>query len=207
MTRTVTSAVIVTVVDIVVAVPVAFYIAKIATKWTRRGLIVAMTMPLWAGYLVKGYAWRSLLDPEGGAIKEIFGHTPGRGFAASTIVLAYLWFPYMLIAVYAGMDRLPDSLLEASTDLGAPALRTFRSVVLPLITPSIVAGSIFTFSLTLGDFYMNRIVGGTTEFIGNVVYREFSVNPPFAAAFAAVPVVIMMVYLLAARSTGALEEL
>ena len=205
--RTIQAATIVTVVDALIAIPAAFYIAKVASRWARRGLIIAMTMPLWAGYLVKGYAWRSLLDPGGGALKEVFGHTPGRGFAASVIVLAYQWFPYMLIAVYTGIDRLSNSLLEASTDLGAKAFRTFRSVVIPQIRPSLIAGSIFTFSLTLGDFYMNRIVGGTTEFIGNVVYRQFSIDGPFAAAFATVPVVIMVIYLIAARSTGALEEL
>ena len=113
----------------------------------------------------------------------------------------------MVIPIYAGLDRLPNSLLEASTDLGAKAGRTFRSVVLPQVYPALVAGSIFTFSLTLGDFYMNRIVGGTTEFIGNVVYRQFSVDLPFAAAYSTVPIVIMVVYLLAVRRTGALEEL
>ncbi len=205
--RTLESAGIVTVVDAAVALPLAFYMAKVASRPARRALVVAVTMPLWAGYLVKGYAWRALLDPSGGALHEIFGHTPGFGFASTTIVLSYQWFPYMVIPLYAGLDRLPDSLLEASTDLGAKAGRTFRSVVLPQLRPAIVAGSIFTFSLTLGDFYMNRIVGGTNEFIGNVVYREFSVNLPFAAAYSLVPVAIMVVYLLVARATGALEEL
>ena len=152
-------------------------------------LVVAVTMPLWAGYLVKGYAWRALLDPGGGALVEVFGRTPGFGYTSTVIVLSYLWFPYMVIPIYAGLDRLPNSLLEASTDLGAKAGRTFRSVVLPQVYPALVAGSIFTFSLTLGDFYMNRIVGGTTEFIGNVVYRQFSVDLPFAAAYSAVPIV------------------
>ena len=166
-----------------------------------------MTMPLWAGYLVKGYAWRAILDPGGGALQSVFGQSPGFGYTSTVLVLCYLWFPYMLIPIYAGLDRLPNSLLEASTDLGAKAGRTFRSVVLPQVFPALVAGSIFTFSLTLGDFYMNRIVGGTTEFIGNVVYRQFSVDLPFAAAYSTVPIVIMVVYLLAVRRTGALEEL
>jgi putative spermidine/putrescine transport system permease protein len=122
-------------------------------------------------------------------------------------VLAYLWFPYMVIPIFAGLDRLPNSLLEASTDLGAKAGRTFRSVVVPQVFPALVAGSIFTFSLTLGDFYMNRIVGGTTEFIGNIVYRQFSVDLPFAAAYSTVPIVIMVIYLLIVRRLGALEEL
>ena len=113
----------------------------------------------------------------------------------------------MVIPIYVGLERLPNSLLEASTDLGAKAGRTFVRVVLPQLRPSIVAGSIFTFALTLGDFYMAQIVGGTTQFIGSVVYREFSANLPFAAAYATLPIVIMVVYLVAARSSGALEEL
>lgn len=205
--RTLIAAVTVTLIDACIALPVAFYMGKIASPRTRRALVVSVTLPLWAGYLVKGYAWRSLLDPGGGALKEVLGHTPGFGYASSILVLSYLWFPFMVIPLFAGFERLPTSLLEASTDLGAKAGRTFRSVVLPQVFPSLVAGSIFTFSLTLGDFYMNRIVGGTTEFIGNIVYRQFAVDLPFAAAYAVVPVVIMVVYLLAVRRTGALDEL
>ena len=205
--RTLGAAATVTVIDAVVAMPVAFFMAKVASVRARRALVVSVTLPLWAGYLVKGYAWRSLLDPGGGALKELLGHTPGFGYASSILVLSYLWFPFMVIPLFAGFERLPNSLLEASTDLGARAGRTFSSVVLPQMVPSLVAGSIFTFSLTLGDFYMNRIVGGTTEFIGNVVYRQFSVDLPFAAAYAVVPIVIMVGYLLAVRRTGALDEL
>jgi len=205
--RTVAAAVTVTLVDMAIALPVAFYMAKVASPRARRLLVVSVTLPLWAGYLVKGYAWRSLLDPGGGALVEVFGHTPGFGYASSVLVLSYLWFPFMVIPLFAGFERLPSSLLEASTDLGARAGRTFSSVVLPQMVPSLVAGSIFTFSLTLGDFYMNRIVGGTTEFIGNIVYRQFSVDLPFAAAYSAVPIVIMVIYLLTVRRTGALDEL
>ncbi|MEP6623574.1 MAG: ABC transporter permease [Acidimicrobiia bacterium] len=205
--RTLAAAATVTVIDAIVALPVAFFMGKIASPRARRALVVSVTLPLWAGYLVKGYAWRSLLDPGGGALKEVLGHTPGFGYASSILVLSYLWFPFMVIPLFAGFERLPTSLLEASTDLGAKAGRTFRSIVLPQVFPSLVAGSIFTFSLTLGDFYMNRIVGGTTEFIGNIVYRQFSVDLPFAAAYAVVPVVIMVVYLLAVARTGALDEL
>jgi putative spermidine/putrescine transport system permease protein len=205
--RTIEAALSVTVIDLFIALPVAFYMAKLARPWARRALVVAITMPLWAGYLVKGYAWRAMLDPAGGMFKEVFGHSPGYGLSGLVITLAYLWLPYMIIPIYAGLDRLPDSLLEASTDLGAKAGRTFWRVVLPQLRPSIVAGSIFTFALTLGDFYMAQIVGGTTQFIGNVVYREFSANLPFAAAYSTIPIVIMLVYLTTARSTGALEEL
>lgn len=205
--RTLGAAVTVTLIDALIALPVAFYMGKVASLRVRRMLVVAVTLPLWAGYLVKGYAWRALLDPGGGAIQAVFGHTLGFGYASSIVVLAYLWFPFMVIPLFAGFDRLPDSFLEASTDLGAKAGRTFVSVVVPQIVPSLVAGSIFTFSLTLGDFYMNRIVGGTTEFIGNIVYRQFSVDLPFAAAYAVVPIVIMVGLLLAVRRTGALDEL
>ena len=205
--RTLGAAATVTVIDALIAMPIAFFMAKVASPRARRALVVSVTLPLWAGYLVKGYAWRSLLDPGGGALKEVFGHTPGFGYASSILVLSYLWFPFMVIPLFAGFERLPTSLLEASTDLGAKAGRTFRSVVLPQMFPSLVAGSIFTFSLTLGDFYMNRIVGGTTEFLGNIVYRQFSANLPFAAAYSTLPVLIMIVYLLGARRAGALEEI
>ena len=205
--RTLGAAATVTAIDALIALPVAFFMGKVASPRARRALVVSVTLPLWAGYLVKGYAWRSLLDPGGGALKEVLGHTPGFGYASSILVLSYLWFPFMVIPLFAGFERLPTSLLEASTDLGAKAGRTFRSVVLPQMFPSLVAGSIFTFSLTLGDFYMNRIVGGTTEFIGNVVYRQFAVDLPFAAAYSVLPIVIMIGYLLAVRRTGALDEL
>lgn len=205
--RTIGAAVAVTAIDLVVALPVAFFMAKVASRRARRPLVIAITMPLWAGYLVKGYAWRAMLNPESGLIKEVFGYTPGYGVWGTITTLAYLWLPYMVIPIYAGLDRLPDSLLEASTDLGGKAGRTLGSIVLPLLVPSIVAGSIFTFSLTLGDFYVNRIFGGTTQFIGNNIYSNFGVNLPLAAAYATVPILIMAGYLLAARATGALEEL
>jgi putative spermidine/putrescine transport system permease protein len=205
--RTIAAAATVTVIDLVIALPVAFYMAKVARPVVRRFMVIGVIMPLWAGYLVKGYAWRAILDPAGGVLHEVFGRSPGFGVEATTITLSYLWLPYMIIPIYVGLDRLPNSLLEASTDLGAKAGRTFRKVVLPQLWPSIIAGSIFTFALTLGDFYMNSIVGGTTQFIGNVVYREFSANLPFAAAYATLPIVIMIGYLLVARTAGALEEL
>lgn len=205
--RTIGAAVAVTMIDLAVALPVAFYMAKVASTRARRRLVIAVTMPLWAGYLVKGYAWRAMLNPESGMIRQVFGVTPGYGLWGSITTLAYLWLPYMVIPIYAGLDRLPNSLLEASTDLGGRAGKTFRSVVLPLLVPSIVAGSIFTFSLTLGDFYVNRIFGGTTQFIGNTIYTSFGANLPLAAAYATVPILIMVVYLFGARATGALEEL
>jgi putative spermidine/putrescine transport system permease protein len=205
--RTIAAALAVTAIDLAVALPVAFFMAKVATRRSRRALVIAVTMPLWAGYLVKGYAWRAMLNPESGLIRKVFGMTPGYGLWGTIITLAYLWLPYMVIPLYAGLDRLPDSYLEASTDLGAGAGTTFKRVVLPLLVPSIVAGSVFTFSLTLGDFYVNRIFGGTTQFIGNNIYTSFGANLPLAAAYATVPILIMAGYLLAARAAGALEEL
>jgi putative spermidine/putrescine transport system permease protein len=206
--RTVGIATAVTVIDAAIALPTAFFMAKIASPRARRLLVVGVVMPLWASYLVKSYAWRAILDPVGGVLRQWVGASPGFGLHATVIVLAYLWLPYMVLPIYAGLERLPDSLLEASGDLGAQAGTTFRRVVLPLIVPAIVAGSIFTFSLSLGDYIAVGIVGGKTQMIGNVVFRNFGANNlPFASAFAIVPVVVMIVYLLSVRRSGALESL
>jgi putative spermidine/putrescine transport system permease protein len=181
--------------------------AKVASSRYRHWLVIAILTPLWASYLVKAYAWRILLA-NGGPMDSIFGG-PGYGIAATVLVLSYMWLPYMILPIYAGLERLPDSLLEASADLGARAGRTFRSVVLPVLVPSVFAGSIFTFSLSLGDYITVQIVGGKTQLIGNVVYANIGAanNLPFAAAIACVPVLIMVIYLLAVRRSGALEEL
>jgi len=197
----------VTVIDIVIAVPMAFYMAKVARPRLRRALVVALLMPLWASYLVKAYAWRTILASPGGVLDSSIGRTPGYGLTAVILVLAYLWLPYMVLPIYAGLDRLPNSLLEASADLGAKAGLTFRKIVIPTLLPAIVAGSIFTFSLSIGDYIAVNIVGGTTQMIGTVVYANFATNLPFAAAFATVPVLVMVVYLLGIRKTGALENL
>jgi putative spermidine/putrescine transport system permease protein len=174
-------------------------------------MVVAILTPLWASYLVKAYAWRVMLA-NGGVLDWLLGgdgRGPGYGLTATVIVLSYLWLPYMILPVYAGFDRLPDSLLEASADLGARAGRTFRSVVLPTVVPAVIAGSIFTFSLSLGDYITVEIVGGKTQLLGNVVYRTIGAanNLPFAAAVATIPVLVMVIYLLAVRRSGALEEL
>ena len=210
--RTVGLAAAVTVVDVVLGFPVAFFMAKVARRRWRPLLLAAVLTPLWASYLVKAYAWRVMVGSGGvldWALEPLGLHGPGFGLTAVWLVLSYLWLPYMVLPIFAGLDRLPDSLLEASSDLGAHALRTFRSVVLPLALPAVVAGSIFTFSLTLGDFVAVNIVGGKTQMIGNVIYANVGAanNLPFAAALACVPVVIMVVYLLAARRAGALERL
>jgi putative spermidine/putrescine transport system permease protein len=210
--RTIGVAALVTVIDAVIAFPVAMYMAKIASPRVRRLLVISVLMPLWASYLVKAYAWRGMFA-EGGVIDWLgapFGlGSPGFGLTATTITLAYLWLPYMILPIYAGLERVPDSLFEASGDLGAGALTTIRRVVLPMAFPAIVAGSIFTFSLTLGDYIAVTIVGGATQFIGTVVYTNVGTanNLPFAAAYATIPVVVMLVYLAAVRRTGALENL
>lgn len=201
----------VTVICVVIAVPMAFFMAKVASPRSRHWLVIAILTPLWASYLVKAYAWRILLA-NGGPVDSLFGGPgsgPGYGLTATVIVLSYLWLPYMILPIYAGLERLPDSLLEASADLGARAGRTFRSVVLPTLIPSVFAGSIFTFSLSLGDYITVQIVGGKSQLIGNLVYANIGAanNLPFAAAIATVPVLIMVVYLLAVRRSGALEEL
>ena len=210
--RTIGIAALVTVLDAVIALPVAFYMAKIASRRTQGILVVAVLMPLWASYLVKAYAWRGMLG-NGGLVSWLaapFGlDTPGYGLTALIVTLAYLWLPYMVLPIYAGFERLPGSLLEASADLGARNGTTLRRVVLPAVFPAIVAGSIFTFSLTLGDYIAVRIVGGANQMLGNVVYDNVGAanNLPFAAAVATIPVVVMLVYLAAVRRTGALDNL
>jgi putative spermidine/putrescine transport system permease protein len=186
--------------------------AKVASPRVQRLLVVAVLMPLWASYLVKAYAWRGMLGT-GGLVADVlkpFGlDTPGYGLTALIITLAYLWLPYMVLPIYAGLERLPGSLLEASADLGARNGTTLRRIVLPTVFPAFVAGSIFTFSLTMGDYIAVRIVGGPNQMLGNVVYDNVGAanNLPFAAAVATVPVVVMLVYLAAVRRTGALESL
>jgi putative spermidine/putrescine transport system permease protein len=205
--RTLGIALAVTLVDGVLAFPVAFFMAKVASPRSRAALTVAVLMPLWASYLVKAYAWRILLANDG-PLDAIVG-SPGYGLFAVILVLSYMWLPYMILPIYAGLERLPDSMLEASADLGARPARTFRQVVLPTLVPSVFAGSIFTFSLSLGDYITVQIVGGKTQLIGNLVYANIGAanNLPFAAAIATIPVVIMVVYLIAVRRSGALEKL
>jgi putative spermidine/putrescine transport system permease protein len=209
--RTIGIAALVTVIDAVLAFPIALYMAKIASPRVQRLMVIAVLMPLWASYLVKAYAWRGMLAADGPIawVAAPFGlHSPGYGLPAVIITLSYLWLPYMILPVYAGLERVPDSLLEASADLGGGAWTTLRRVVLPLAFPALVAGSIFTFSLSLGDYIAVKIVGGTSQLLGNVVYDNQGAanNLPFAAAVATVPIVVMVVYLALARRTGALEN-
>ena len=210
--RTIGIAALVTVVDALLAFPIALYMAKIASPRAQRLLVIAVLMPLWASYLVKAYAWRGMFSADGPIawIAQPFGlDTPGYGLLATTVTLSYLWLPYMILPVYAGLERVPDSLFEASADLGAGSWQTLRRIVLPMAFPAFVAGSIFTFSLTLGDYIAVKIVGGTTQLLGNVVYDNQGAanNLPFAAAVATIPIVVMLAYLAAARRTGALEQL
>lgn len=210
--RTLGIALIVTVVDILIALPIAFYMAKVASPRMQRILLIAVLMPLWASYLVKAYAWRSVLS-QGGIFEWLVapfgGHTPGYGLPATVITLAYLWLPYVILPIYAGLERVPDSLLEASSDLGGKTGSTVRLVVLPMIWPAIVAGSIFSFSLSLGDYITVNIVGGASQMLGNLVYTNVGAanNLPLAAAIALIPIVIIFVYLAAVRRTGALNNL
>jgi putative spermidine/putrescine transport system permease protein len=210
--RTLGIAALVTLLDAVLAFPVALYMAKVASPRLQRVLVIAVLTPLWASYLVKAYAWRGLLSSSGvvASVARPFGlDTPGYGIVALVATLAYLWLPYMILPIYAGLERLPGSLLEASADLGAGAGTTLRRVVLPAVFPAVVAGSIFTFSLTMGDYIAVRIVGGAQQMLGNVVYDNVGAanNLPFAAAVATVPVAVMLLYLAAVRRTGALEQL
>ena len=201
----------VTLIDALLAIPIAFYIAKVLRPKFRNGVIALVLVPLWASYLVKTYAWRSMFS-DGGVLDWLLRplglHTPGFGLMATTLTLAYLWLPYMVLPIYAGLERLPNSLLEASSDLGAGAGTTFKSVVLPIIYPAIIAGSIFTFSLSLGDYIVVKIVGGTSQLVANVIADNVGVagNLPFAAAMAVMPIATILAYLFLVRRTGALEN-
>ena len=210
--RSVGVALAVTALCAVIAFPLAFFTARVAEPRWRPLLVVAILTPLWASYLVKVYAWRLILSEGGLAdwMLKPFGLSgPGFGLTAAVLTLTYLWLPYMILPIYAGFDRVPDSLLEASGDLGAKPLTTMRLVMLPLLVPSIIAGTIFTFSLSLGDYITAQIVGGTTQMLGTVVYANVGAanNLPFAAAVSLVPIAIIMFYLFIVRRSGALNNL
>jgi len=207
--RTVLIAALVTITDAILAFPIAFYMAKVANRRGKAILVVAILLPLWSSYLVKVYAWRTMLSA-GGVVNwalEPFGLSgPGFGATAVWLVMSYLWLPYMILPIYAGLERIPNSLISASEDLGASPFTTFRRVILPLAFPAVVAGSIFTFALTLGDYITPRLVSND-QFIGNVIFNNISNNLPFASALALVPIVVMIAYLLVARKLGAFEHI
>jgi putative spermidine/putrescine transport system permease protein len=225
--RTASMAAAVTFFDALIAFPLAYYIAKFASPRLKTWLIIAITIPLWSSYLVRVYAWKLILAQEGilswfirllhldGALNWLlsFEGIGGSSLALSPIglfiVFAYIWLPYMIIPIQTALERVPGSLLEASSDLGARPLQTFRTVILPLAFPGVVAGSIFTFSLTLGDFIVPLTLGNSKFFIGQAVYsyQGTAGNIPLAAAMTMGPVVIMIIYLLIARRMGAFDAL
>ncbi len=212
--RTIWMAAAVTVTDAIIAFPFAYFMARIATPRLRALLFVLVLLPLWSSYLARIYAWRLILSHDGAlnwSLAKVGLPTTNIAFSqtAMWIVFSYIWLPFMILPVYAALERIPDSYLEASRDLGARGWTTLRRVVLPLAWPGIVAGSIFTFSLTLGD-YITPLLVGNVDFIGSVVYRYvlgLSYNAPFAAAYACIPLVIMAIYLFFAKRSGAFEAL
>jgi putative spermidine/putrescine transport system permease protein len=212
--RTIWMAVAVTVTDAVIALPFAYFMARIASPRMRTLLFVLVLLPLWSSYLARIYAWRLILNPDG-ALNWSLGNLglPHQNWAftntAMWIVFSYIWLPFMILPVYAALERIPDSYLEATRDMGARSWTTFRRIILPLALPGVVAGSIFTFSLTLGDYITPSLVGNV-DFIGNVIYRNvlgLTNNLPFAAAYATVPLIVMGIYLVLAKRTGAFEAL
>jgi putative spermidine/putrescine transport system permease protein len=225
--RTVAMALAVTVACTAIAFPIAFYMARYARGPQKALLYIAVMLPLWSSYLVRLYAWKLLLAKEG-AISWVLAElhlswllegllaTPGIGGNSLSfsrlgtfIVFVYMWLPFMILPIQAAIERIPGSLLEASSDLGAQGSTTFWKVIFPLAMPGIAAGSIFTFSLTLGDYIIPQVIGDSTLFIGQVVYRQQGVagNIPFAAAFSLVPIVVIGVYLWVAKKLGAFDAL
>ncbi|MEP6977996.1 MAG: ABC transporter permease [Thermoleophilia bacterium] len=212
--RTIGIAALVTLTDALIAFPFAYYMARLASRRTRTLLFVLVLLPLWSSYLARIYAWRLILAHDGAlnwSLSNLGLPTTGVAYTntAMWIVFSYVWLPFMILPVYAALERIPDSYVEASRDLGAKGWTTFRRVVLPLALPGMVAGSIFTFSLTLGDYITPTLVGNT-QFIGNVVYRNvlgLSHDLPFAAAYATIPLLVMGLYLTLAKRAGAFEAL
>jgi putative spermidine/putrescine transport system permease protein len=209
--RTLGMATAVTLTCAVLAFPIAYYMARVASPRVRAALVIAVLMPLWASYVIKIYAWRLIFSEDGvlnWALEPLGLHGPGFGEIALWVVFTYLWLPYMILPVFAGLERIPSSVLEASSDLGARGATTFRRVILPLAFPAVVAGSIFTFSLTMGDYIAPNLLTRGEQFIGNLIYSRFGVpDLPGAAALSLVPLAIMVVYLLIARRLGAFEAL
>lgn len=208
--RTLIMAIAVTLICILLAVPLGIFMAKVAKPWLQALLAVAVTLPLWAGYLVKILAMRVTFNETGfvnWALAPLGLSGPGFSEFTTVLTLVYLWFPYMAVPVFTAVSQIPKNVFDASADLGAGAFHTIRTVVLPLITPAIIAGSVFTFSLSLGDYIAAKFVGGSTQMIGSVIASNINLNPPLAAAFSVVPIVFVLVYLISVRRTGALERM
>jgi putative spermidine/putrescine transport system permease protein len=210
--RTIGIALGVTIVDVLLALPIAFFMSKVAGPKLRNILAISVLLPLWASYLVKAYAWRSVLSNTGvleWLLKPLGLETPGYSLFGAAITLGYMWLPYVILPIYGGLEKVPSNLLEASSDLGAKTFTTIRKVVFPIILPSIIAGSIFAFSLTLGDYITINIVGGPNQMLGNLIYTNVGTanNLPMAAALALIPIGIMFAYLGAVKRTGALNNL
>lgn len=225
--RTVLMATSVTIASAIIAFPIAYFAARYAKGRTKALFYIAVMLPLWSSYLVKIYAWKLILAKEGiitwlvesaglGFLLEALLKTPVIGgnslsisYIGTFLVFVYVWLPFMILPVQASLERVPGNLLEASGDLGASNRQTFRHVIFPLALPGIVAGSIFTFSLTLGDYIIPQIIGSSRLFIGQAVYAHQGTagNIPLAAAFAVVPILIMAFYLWAAKKKGAFDAL
>lgn len=208
--RTLGMALAVTAIAVVFAVPLGIYMAKLASPLVRNLLAVAITLPLWAGYLVKILAMR-LVFTENGFINWALGpfgvQSPGFNIWVAIITLTYLWFPYMALPVFTAIRQIPNNLFDASADMGAKSFVTITRVVIPLIIPAIIAGSVFTFSLSLGDYLAARFTGGATQMIGSIIASNINLNPPVAAAFSMVPIAFVVMYLMVARRTGSLERM
>jgi putative spermidine/putrescine transport system permease protein len=225
--RTVVMAALVTVASAVIAFPVAYYAARYARGWWKVLFYLGIMLPLWSSYLVKVYAWKLILAKEGIlgwfldklhltwlldawlALPGVGGNSLSVSPTGTFIVFVYVWLPFMILPIQAALERVPDSMVEAAGDLGATPAQTFRTVLLPLALPGVIAGSIFTFSVTLGDYIIPQIVGTSARFIGLAVYQYQGTagNIPLAAAFAVVPIVIMGLYLWWARRRGAFDAL
>jgi putative spermidine/putrescine transport system permease protein len=225
--RTIVMAVAVTLACAVIAFPIAYTMARHARGATRAVMYVAVMLPLWSSYLVRLYAWKLLLAKEGAiswfaqtlhlqwlldgilALPTVGGNSLSFSPLGTFVVFVYMWLPFMILPIQAAIERIPPSLLEASGDLGAAPAQTFRRVILPLAMPGVAAGSIFTFSLTLGDYIIPQVIGNSTQYIGQVVYRQQGVagNLPFAAAFALVPIAVIVAYLWFAKRRGAFDAL
>lgn len=225
--RSTVMAILVTLACIMLGFPLSYYMARFAPPRMKTWLYLAVTLPLWTSYVVRVYSWKLILAQEGiiswlariihldGLLNWYLSHETVGGPSLSVsptgifLVFVYIWLPYMIVPIQTALERVPKSLIEASGDLGATPAQTFRTVLLPLAFPGVIAGSIFTFSLTLGDFIVPQLFGTSSFYIGKAVltYQGTSGNIPLAAAFTMGPIFIMIAYLLIARKMGAFDAL